>query len=230
MIDLSVIAWRMPEWISAYGGLRTDNEYFAQSPFYDRHSNNQLLKMQTQFSTLGDLQGHLKKMRGIEFVISANYDPDAWVIYKQHRTSEHDATILAAYFIANESIYMAPSIHAVIASRMLNIILSLRLARSLVHELHQFSSDLGYSYTPTRTSAGSKEDTSIHDKSNQQMLKALVDAMRERHHIHLQHHDSLVPKQLESNTQDKAKQNETIVLKKKKKTDKKSKSPSSSQP
>lgn len=79
--------------------------------------------MQTQFNALGDLHGHLKKMRGIEFVISSEKDPDIWVIYKQHRSSEHDVSVLAAYFVANESIYMAPSIHSVISSRMVTIIL-----------------------------------------------------------------------------------------------------------
>ncbi|KAG4304881.1 hypothetical protein PORY_001556 [Pneumocystis oryctolagi] len=222
MIDLSVIAWRMPEWVSAYGGLRTENvlEYFSQSPFYDRHSNNQLLKMQTQFNTLGDLQGHLKKMRGIEFIISADYDPDAWIIYKQHRTSEHDASVLAAYFVANESIYMAPSIHAIVASRMLNIILSLRLARSSVYGLYQFSPMTGYSYASTHL-----KETPVHDKSDQHMFKALMDTMRERHTL-MQHKDTLESKQAENQTQIKPKQNEIATAsKKKRKTDKKRKSP-----
>ncbi|KAK9327775.1 MED6 mediator subfamily complex component-domain-containing protein, partial [Lipomyces starkeyi] len=49
---LARAAMGAPEWIQMFG-LRTDNvlEYFVQSPFYDRASNNQVLKMQSQFNT-----------------------------------------------------------------------------------------------------------------------------------------------------------------------------------
>ncbi|KAG4303051.1 hypothetical protein PCK1_000717 [Pneumocystis canis] len=217
----------------AYGGLRTDNvlDYFSQSPFYDRHSNNQLLKMQTQFSMLGDLQGHLKKMRGIEFIIAVDQHPDAWVIYKQNRTSENDVSVLAVYFVANESIYMAPSIYSVITSRMLNIILFLRQAHSSVYGLHQFSPVTGHSYAMAETSLGSKEATStVQERTNQHMFKVLMDAMRHRYSMTAQHSDSTELKSLESSTQEdhEVKKNEMVtVLKKKRKTGKKSRSPES---
>ncbi|EMR09163.1 hypothetical protein PNEG_02503 [Pneumocystis murina B123] len=229
MIDLSVIAWRMPEWITAYGRLCTDNvlDYFSQSPFYDRHSNNEVLKMQTQFNTLGDFHGHLKKMRGIEFVISAEKDPDIWVIYKQHRSSENDASVLAAYFVANESIYMAPSIHSVISSRMLNIILSLRQALASVHNLHHFSSITEYSYSAPEVPS---KEMPIHNiKANQHMRKALNDAIREKLYDMTQSKDE-TKQELQENSSDdhfKAKLDPTSTIVKKKKKTKKSESPAS---
>ncbi|QLL33404.1 hypothetical protein HG536_0E03150 [Torulaspora globosa] len=48
---LDELQWKSPEWIQAFG-LRTDNvlDYFAESPFFNKTSNNQVIKMQRQFS------------------------------------------------------------------------------------------------------------------------------------------------------------------------------------
>lgn len=62
-------------------------EYFSQSPFFDRRSNNAVLKMQSQFQSFGDVSEALKKMRGIEFVVSSQAPPDLYIINKQQRES-----------------------------------------------------------------------------------------------------------------------------------------------
>ncbi|EDO18869.1 hypothetical protein Kpol_1023p38 [Vanderwaltozyma polyspora DSM 70294] len=50
---LDELQWKSPEWIQAFG-LRTDNvlDYFAESPFFEKTSNNQVIKMQRQFSQM----------------------------------------------------------------------------------------------------------------------------------------------------------------------------------
>ena len=50
---LDELQWKSPEWIQAFG-LRTDNvlDYFAESPFFDKTSNNHVIKMQRQFSQM----------------------------------------------------------------------------------------------------------------------------------------------------------------------------------
>ncbi|CAL9729706.1 mediator of RNA polymerase II transcription subunit 6 [Monosporozyma unispora] len=50
---LDELQWKSPEWIQSFG-LRTDNvlDYFAESPFFDKTSNNYVIKMQRQFSQL----------------------------------------------------------------------------------------------------------------------------------------------------------------------------------
>lgn len=56
---LDELQWKSPEWIQAFG-LRTDNvlDYFAESPFFDKTSNNHVIKMQRQFSQMpGDAAG-----------------------------------------------------------------------------------------------------------------------------------------------------------------------------
>ncbi|EHN02128.1 Med6p [Saccharomyces cerevisiae x Saccharomyces kudriavzevii VIN7] len=52
---LDELQWNSPEWIQVFG-LRTENvlDYFAESPFFDKTSNNQVIKMQRQFSQLND--------------------------------------------------------------------------------------------------------------------------------------------------------------------------------
>lgn len=50
--ELDELQWKSPEWIQTFG-LRTDNvlDYFAESPFFDKTSNNHVIKMQRQFSS-----------------------------------------------------------------------------------------------------------------------------------------------------------------------------------
>ncbi|CAL9734596.1 mediator of RNA polymerase II transcription subunit 6 [Monosporozyma servazzii] len=50
---LDELQWKSPEWIQSFG-LRTDNvlDYFSESPFFDKTSNNYVIKMQRQFSQL----------------------------------------------------------------------------------------------------------------------------------------------------------------------------------
>lgn len=52
---LDELQWKSPEWIQVFG-LRTENvlDYFSESPFFDKTSNNQIIKMQRQFSQLND--------------------------------------------------------------------------------------------------------------------------------------------------------------------------------
>lgn len=50
--DLAHICFRDGAWIQARGGLGAHNvmEYFSLSQFYDRTCNNEVAKMQTQFT------------------------------------------------------------------------------------------------------------------------------------------------------------------------------------
>ncbi|BAP71219.1 mediator of RNA polymerase II transcription subunit 6 [Kluyveromyces marxianus] len=57
---LDELQWKSPEWIQTFG-LRTDNvlEYFSGSPFFEKTSNNQVVKMQQQFSQQGPVGGNI---------------------------------------------------------------------------------------------------------------------------------------------------------------------------
>lgn len=165
---LDEVLWRAPEWIQMFG-LRTDNvlEYFSQSPFYDRSSNNQVLKMQSQFNEnlhgRLDLSAELKNMQGIEFVIALAKEPEMWVIRKQNRLSPHEAKQLATYFVIGENIFMAPNVYSVVSSRLLSTVLSLNKALSKAVTLPTYSPSQGYSYIDD-TSSLTTDDSSATPK------------------------------------------------------------------
>ncbi|KAK9451892.1 MED6 mediator subfamily complex component-domain-containing protein [Limtongia smithiae] len=178
---LDELQWRAPEWLAMYG-LRSDTvlEYFAQSPFYDRSSNNQVLKMQYQFNAPmmqpQDVSRALESMRGIEFVIvTSNPAAALWVIRKQDRLSPTEVVPLATYFVINENIYMAPSVYAVISSRLLAGTRNLRDALVLAADkLPKFSPSLGYSYAPITQ----EDDDQVQQHAQEQMMgRALGNAL-----------------------------------------------------
>ncbi|KAG7711996.1 hypothetical protein KL914_000638 [Ogataea haglerorum] len=182
--NLDELQWRSPEWVNMFG-LRTDNvlEYFAQSPFFDRTSNNQVLKMQNQFTDTNyyskpydQLLQDLRKMKGIEFVIAMVGEPDFWVIRKQNRLSENETVTISDYYIIGSSVYMAPITHSVLSSRFLASVLSLRNASSQLQDLPAFSPSNGHQYLlqtsdssaphPYTDSAAQIPDTSANALSN----------------------------------------------------------------
>lgn len=155
MENLDEVQWRSPEWIQAHQGLRTDNvlDYFAESPFYDRVSNNQVLRMQTQFNqqqlgqfTPQHFEQELQKMQGIEFVISHVREPDLWVIKKQNRLNPQQTTPISTYFIIHENVYMAPTVANIMQSRMLSTAMFLKRALEEAIELPSYSPSQGYTY------------------------------------------------------------------------------------
>lgn len=163
MENLDEVQWRSPEWIQAHQGLRTDNvlDYFAESPFYDRVSNNQVLRMQTQFNqqqtgqlTPQHFEQELQKMTGIEFVITHVREPDLWVIKKQNRLNPQQTTPISTYFVINENVYMAPTVAAIMQSRVLSTSMFLKRALEEAIELPSYSPSQGYTYEDSQLAAG----------------------------------------------------------------------------
>ncbi|KAK7208147.1 putative MED6 mediator subfamily complex component [Myxozyma melibiosi] len=179
---LDELQWRAPEWIAQWG-LRTDNvlEYFAQSPFYDRSSNNQVLKMQSQFSSPmmqpQDVHKLLESMRGIEFAIAIpNPGTALWVIRKQNRISQTEAIPLATYFVIEENIYMAPTVYSVVSSRIMACSKELTEALAIAADkLPNFSPTTGYSYSATTLEDDESAKLRLQD---QMMARALTTAFQ----------------------------------------------------
>lgn len=174
-IELDELQWRAPEWTQMYG-LRTDNvlEYFSLSPFYDRSSNNQVLKMQSsyneQLQNRTDLQKELKNMKGLEFTLAVAQEPDVWIIRRQMRFSPTEAEIIATYFVVGENIYQAPSIYSVVASRLLSTTKYLNEALDVARSLPKFT-PTGYTYeekaAPTE---GQDQEEEEHSEDEQDAL------------------------------------------------------------
>lgn len=163
---LDELQWKSPEWIQSFG-LRTDNvlEYFSESPFFDRTSNNQTVKMQSQFqegyqANSAHLEEELKKLVGVEFVILHRREPDFWIIRKQNRKSPELVEPMADYFIIGADVYMAPTVKDVISSRLLSTALSLKESMNKLQMLAQFTPSDGHTYKVQQPTAGAPDSAS----------------------------------------------------------------------
>ncbi|EGO02729.1 hypothetical protein SERLA73DRAFT_47627 [Serpula lacrymans var. lacrymans S7.3] len=132
------------EWIQANGPLTVDNvfDYFATSMFYDKQSNNQVLRMQTMHIAMPILNEaeELKRFTGIEFALVHAHPPSLFIIHKRERLSPEEVRPLAAYFVVNNRIYQSPDVYTVLSNRLLTSLYSL-----------QSSLDILRSYRPDYT-------------------------------------------------------------------------------
>ncbi|TVY91584.1 Mediator of RNA polymerase II transcription subunit [Lachnellula willkommii] len=139
--------------------------YFAESPFFDKTSNNAVLFSQALYNqamlpviqTREAFEGRLKTMSGLEFMVAQEpADPvngtGVWVIRKQTRRKkqgeEDEIALHSTYFVVGENIYMAPAVADVLGSRTLSILTSLNKFFSTATTLPSFSPALGTTYLP----------------------------------------------------------------------------------
>ncbi|KAI0670187.1 MED6 mediator sub complex component-domain-containing protein [Trametes maxima] len=118
------------EWIQAHGPLSAENafEYFTTSMFYDKQSNNQVLRMQTMHTGLppANEAEELKRFTGIEFALVHAEPPSLFIIHKRERLSPDEVRPLAVYFILNNRIYQSPDVYTLISNRLLTSLHSLQ--------------------------------------------------------------------------------------------------------
>uniref|UniRef100_A0A0W0FXZ7 Mediator of RNA polymerase II transcription subunit 6 n=1 Tax=Moniliophthora roreri TaxID=221103 RepID=A0A0W0FXZ7_MONRR len=109
------------EWIQANGPLTTENvfEYFTTSMFYDKQSNNQVLRMQT-------IHTGMPVVNEAEELKRVMPPPSLFIIHKRERLSPEEVKPLAAYFIMNNRIYQAPDVYTVLSNRLLTSIYSIQ--------------------------------------------------------------------------------------------------------
>lgn len=152
---LDEIQWKSPEWIQQFG-LHTGNvlDYFAESPFYDRTSNNQVLRMQFQYQQIPPnihpqkyFQSKLTEMVGIEFLVAFVREPDFWIIRKQRRLDPTNALTEQDYYIIGANVYQSPKIYDILSARLLSTALSMKKSIDLLNNMSTFSiSDGGHTY------------------------------------------------------------------------------------
>jgi len=135
--------WSLTD-LQKYQGVHSNTVlyYFADSPFFDRTSNNAIVWQQctiTEPEVIGtreNFTARLMSMSGLEFLVVQEPEitgPGAgtgvWVIRKQTRRKrpgqEDEIIPHASYYVVDPYIYMAPTIAAVMSSRMVRILHSL---------------------------------------------------------------------------------------------------------
>ncbi|OTA07784.1 RNA polymerase II transcription mediator complex subunit (Med6), putative [Trichoderma parareesei] len=147
---LDEIQWRSPQIVAQMGGLHSNTIlfYFAESPFFERTSNNAVIMAQAMnnmamyhyIQTREAFETRLKTMSGLEFIVGeepAETGPGmgtgVWVIRKQTRRKRYqdddEITVHASFFVVGENIYMAPTLADILASRIMTI--STAIARAL---------------------------------------------------------------------------------------------------
>ncbi|KAJ7225871.1 MED6-domain-containing protein [Mycena pura] len=118
------------EWIQANGPLTAENvfEYFTTSMFYDKQSNNQVLRMQTMHTgtAIANEAEELRRFTGVEFAVVHSQPPSLFIIHKRDRLSPDEVRPLAAYFIMNNRIYQSPDVYTVLSNRLLTSLCSLQ--------------------------------------------------------------------------------------------------------
>ncbi|KAG6817606.1 hypothetical protein H0H87_006234 [Tephrocybe sp. NHM501043] len=124
------------EWIQANGPLTTENvfDYFATSMFYDKQSNNQVLRMQTIHSGLPVVNEaeELKRFTGVEFAVVHAEPPSIFIIQKRERLSPDEVRPMAAYFIMNNRIYQSPDVYTILSNRLLTSLHSLQTSLDIL--------------------------------------------------------------------------------------------------
>lgn len=155
--NLLHVQFKNPEYLSYLSHLQSQNpdaskfdpahplteynvmSYFATSPFFDRRSNNEQIRMQNIANGVQNLIGgmgakqeeeELKRFTGLEFVLVHAKAPLNFVIQKRWRTSATEKTPLAAYYIVNDSIYQAPDLYSILAIRLQSTVYGLKSSLS----------------------------------------------------------------------------------------------------
>ncbi|KII93367.1 hypothetical protein PLICRDRAFT_171132 [Plicaturopsis crispa FD-325 SS-3] len=150
------------EWIQANGPLTTANvfDYFATSMFYDKQSNNQVLRMQTMHTgmPIENEAEELKRFTGIEFALVQAQPPSLFIIHKRERLSPDEVRPLAAYFIISNRIYQSPDLYTVISNRLLTTLYSLQSSLDILRSHRP-------DYTPRTGFVWPIVDPSVADKS-----------------------------------------------------------------
>ncbi|KAI6045074.1 MED6-domain-containing protein [Pisolithus marmoratus] len=96
--------------------------------FYDKQSNNQVLRMQTMHTGVPILNeaDELRRFTGIEFALVHAQPPSLFIIHKRERLSPQEVRPLAAYFVINNRIYQSPDVYTLLSNRLLASLNSLR--------------------------------------------------------------------------------------------------------
>ncbi|KAG5988733.1 hypothetical protein E4U52_006274 [Claviceps spartinae] len=165
---LDEIQWRSPQTIASMGGLHSNTIlfYFAESPFFERTSNNAIIMSQAMnnmsmyhyIQTREAFEGRLRTMSGLEFMVGeepAETGPGmgtgVWVIRKQTRRKqqyqeEDEITVHATFFVVGENIYMAPTLADILASRIMTISSAIAKALPAADSIRKWRPSTGHVY------------------------------------------------------------------------------------
>lgn len=122
-------------------------DYFAASQFYDNSCTNEVLKMQTKFANLTELQQNLDQMIGIQYILDTHNDERSlFIIKKINRFGIKDYEVLNVYYCMFGNIYQCPTNVTVFNSRLSNFYYYLNEAFDYMEECVSYDLFKGVSY------------------------------------------------------------------------------------
>lgn len=155
--DLTGVMWQDKNWLTYFPlDETTVLDYFSLSQFYDGRCNNELIKMQRLDKSL------LETMPGIEYGLTGNPSPGLFIITKAKRSIDPPKLEpLATYYIHDGDVYQAPSMHAILSSRVLQSVHHLRKAFESMHNATVLSEHGKYVWEPPPVVSEEREDTAV---------------------------------------------------------------------
>jgi mediator of RNA polymerase II transcription subunit 6 len=106
--------------VQYFGGLNVHNvlDYFAESPFYDKRCNNEIVRRQNIRDPIA-FRDALQQMEGLEYqlVPCSEEERRLFIIIRQRRSSESLVAKEAVYYVLDHVIFQAPNLEEMIASR-----------------------------------------------------------------------------------------------------------------
>ncbi|KAL0220839.1 hypothetical protein RCL1_000693 [Eukaryota sp. TZLM3-RCL] len=142
--DQTELQFFYPAFFAHFGELTLDNvlEYFYCSPFYDKSSANELVRVQ---GLSPDQIPLIANVVAYEVKTPLCKPPQFFVIAKVYRsTPGADSQVLAYYYIKHGTIFQSPALLHVFHSRFNNICFHLSAAASVVSDKTVYSLDQGY--------------------------------------------------------------------------------------
>ncbi|KNC47404.1 uncharacterized protein AMSG_03838 [Thecamonas trahens ATCC 50062] len=139
MSELSHLCFRDEAWLPLHVDRVLD--YFSISPFYDQQSNNAVA------ARAGKHLDEMSNVVGKEYRLDTNSSrpPALYIIWGLNRTSPTDLKPADVFFVLEGTIYMAPLLASLLASRVAKIAHYVNQAVDVLHS--QASFDLAQGYT-----------------------------------------------------------------------------------
>lgn len=136
-------------------------DYFATSPFYDKNCNNEILRMQCQFSEI-DVAGKLQTTIGFFYTVEDNGN-DMYIIAKKAFDGK-STMLLQIYYSIHGYIYKAQINIAIMEARMIDALWHLNEALDKYEAQKQFHWLKGFRFS---------ESKDVKDDEGQDMKLAL---------------------------------------------------------
>ncbi|OCK76757.1 hypothetical protein K432DRAFT_385196 [Lepidopterella palustris CBS 459.81] len=169
-IPLDETTWSDQNWLEYLGGIHTNSvhRYFYASSFFDPTSNNYvILQNATRFpehhhllNSRSAFEAAVRAMPsgGLQFMVTGEPETDdgVWVVQKQNRIVEgadlgERIEVLGTYWVVGERVFMAPSVAAVVGSKILCATTALTLFLKTASTLSLFTPSTGHTYFPHPT-------------------------------------------------------------------------------